>query len=74
MRLLTIQETSELLRLSRSKCYELTASGSLPSLKIGGSVRVMEADLLAYLESCRQAKPERKPRMAIPRLKHLKLS
>ena len=74
MNVLTINEVAAALKLSRSKVYELVSVGKLASLKIDGAVRVLETDLLSYLESCRQMKTPQKPRRRIPRLKHLKLS
>jgi excisionase family DNA binding protein len=37
---LTVEETSDSLRLSRSKVYELIATCDLPSIKVGRSRRV----------------------------------
>jgi excisionase family DNA binding protein len=34
------QEAGDALGVSRSKAYELIASGAIPSVRIGGSVRV----------------------------------
>ncbi len=38
--LLRPAETAEAIGVSRSKAYELIASGTIPSIKLGGSVRV----------------------------------
>ncbi|HUY28578.1 MAG TPA: helix-turn-helix domain-containing protein [Candidatus Binataceae bacterium] len=38
-------EAASMLRISRSKVYELIASGAIPSRRIGGSVRVPLAAL-----------------------------
>jgi excisionase family DNA binding protein len=38
--LLRPAEASEMLGVSRAKCYELIASGQIPSVKLGGCVRV----------------------------------
>jgi excisionase family DNA binding protein len=35
-----VSEAAHLLRISRAKCYELVALGSIPSVKIGNSLRV----------------------------------
>ena len=43
--LLRVGEVQEALNLSRSKTYELIASGELPAIRIGRCVRV-PADLL----------------------------
>lgn len=43
-------EAAEAIGVGRSKVYELIASGELPSVKIGGSVRVPVAGLRAWVE------------------------
>lgn len=35
-----ITEAAEILGVSRSKAYELVASGEIPSVRLGGTVRV----------------------------------
>ena len=43
-------EAAEAIGIGRSKVYELLASGDLPSIRIGGSVRVPVAALHAWIE------------------------
>ena len=43
-------EAAEAIGIGRSKVYELLASGDLPSIRIGGSVRVPVAALQAWIE------------------------
>ena len=43
-------EAAEAIGIGRSKVYELLASGELPSIRIGGSVRVPVAALHAWIE------------------------
>ena len=43
-------EAAEAIGIGRSKVYELLASGELPSIRIGGSVRVPVAALQAWIE------------------------
>ena len=74
MNVLTVKQVASLLKLSKSKVYELVSQGKLTSLRIDGAVRVLESDLLAFLEASRQHKEPKRPRPAIPRLKHLRLS
>ncbi len=38
--LLRVPEVAEMLSISRSKAYEMIKRGALPSVNIGGSVRV----------------------------------
>ncbi len=48
--LLTIDETADLLRLSRSQIYALAQDGRLPAIRIGRSVRVPRRRLLEWLD------------------------
>lgn len=43
-------EATEAIGIGRSKVYELLASGELPSIRIGGSVRVPVDALRAWIE------------------------
>jgi excisionase family DNA binding protein len=47
--LLTVGEAAELLRLAKPTVYRLIAEGALPSLKVGGSIRIDRAELLDAL-------------------------
>ncbi len=38
--LLTVAEVADVLRLSRATVYRMVASGALPALKLGRSVRI----------------------------------
>ena len=49
--LLKVPDICERLKLSRSIVYELIASGELPSVAIGRSRRVREADLDAWVQA-----------------------
>ena len=56
------QEVAETLGLGRSKTYELLASGTLPSVRIGGSLRVPASALRAWAEQQGDhPEPEDKP-------------
>ena len=48
--LLRVEEVAQLLGLSRSKVYEMTASGELPVMKIGTAVRVPKKALEERVE------------------------
>jgi len=48
--LLRPAEAAELLSISRSKTYELIATGVLPSVRVGGSVRVPVVQLRAWID------------------------
>jgi excisionase family DNA binding protein len=43
-------EAAEAIGIGRSKIYELLASGDLPSIRVGGSVRVPIDALRAWIE------------------------
>ena len=47
--LLRPAEAAEVIGVGRSKCYELLASGELPSIRIGNSVRVPVDALRAWI-------------------------
>lgn len=48
--LLTPEEAARVLRIGRSKLYQLLADKELTSIKIGRSRRVRPADIDAYIE------------------------
>jgi len=47
--LLSIEQVAQRLGLSRSKTYELAASGDLPTVRVGGVLRVRRATLEAWV-------------------------
>lgn len=47
--LLTVEEAAEELRIGRTRMYALIATGEVPSVKVGGSRRVLYDELAAYL-------------------------
>ena len=47
--LLRVDETARRLSLARSTVYQLVASGALPSVRFGRSVRIPLADLEAWV-------------------------
>jgi len=49
-------KAAEALDVSRSKLYEMIASGELPSIKVGGSVRVSVDGLRAWVDGKRAEK------------------
>lgn len=49
--LFTVREAAECLSLSRSKVYELIASGALPSVRVGGARRITAKQLHNYVAS-----------------------
>ena len=64
MKLLTVDQVAKMLSCATSTAYELVSQGDIPGYKIGprkGGIRVDEADVRAYLESCRIGKKEPRP-------------
>lgn len=57
MRLLTIPEVSELLRIPRQRAYEVARLGLLPTVKIGRQVRVDEDKLRKWVDGGGQPLP-----------------
>ena len=47
--LLTAEEAAQTLRIGRSKVYELMRTGSIRSIKIGGSRRISAAALAEFV-------------------------
>jgi excisionase family DNA binding protein len=50
---LKVPEVAEVLRIARSRAYELVADGEIPAIKIGRSVRVSRKELDRWLEDHR---------------------
>jgi excisionase family DNA binding protein len=51
---LKVPEVAEVLRIARSRAYELVGEGEIPSVRIGRSVRVSRRELDRWLEEQRQ--------------------
>jgi len=49
--LLTPAEVSDALSIGRTKTYRLLTTGELPSIRIGGAIRVSVASLHAWIEN-----------------------
>ena len=71
MTLLTVEDLSRMLKLSRSKIYDLKEK--IGYLKVGGSVRFAEEDVLRYLDGCRVEGNGKRRRARVGRLKHLEV-
>ena len=55
LRLLSVEEISEMLGMGRSWIYQQIRSGEMPSVQLGGSIKVKREDLQAYIENRRRA-------------------
>ena len=44
-------EAAEAIGISRSRCYELIARGELPSVKVGGCIRIPVTALKEWISS-----------------------
>lgn len=53
LKLLTIAEVAGVLRVTPQWAYYLARSGNLPCVRIGRRIRVLEADLTAWLQGRR---------------------
>ena len=76
MKLMTVAEVAELLRLGESTVYALLDQGKIAGFRIGprsGGIRISEDDVWRYLESCRVGPKEQTPKAPSRRLKHIKL-
>ncbi len=51
VQLLTVVDAAQHLCISRSKIYELLASGELPSVRIGRNRRITMSDLAEFVEN-----------------------
>jgi excisionase family DNA binding protein len=47
---LKVPEVAQILRIGRSRAYELVANGTIPAVKIGRSLRVSRKELERWLE------------------------
>ncbi len=54
LQLLSVSEVGELLGMGRSWVYQQIKSGELPSVQLGGSVKVRREDLEEYIQSNRR--------------------
>ncbi|MGH9045102.1 MAG: helix-turn-helix domain-containing protein [Acidimicrobiales bacterium] len=50
-RLLTVTEVAEMLRVSKMTVYRLVSAGTLPSLRVGRSVRIRAEAVDAYFSA-----------------------
>jgi len=56
---LKVPEVAQVLRIARSRAYELVAEGEIPSVRIGRSVRVNRGELERWLEGRRHPEVRR---------------
>jgi excisionase family DNA binding protein len=55
--LLTMREAADLLRVSMTTAYRLAHTGELPTVAVGGQLRVPAAELMARLAAKRVSAP-----------------
>src|ERR671932_1248989 len=60
LRLLSIPEVSEVLGMGRSWVYQQIRSGEMPSIQLGGSVKVKREDLQEYIQRHRRSNSNEK--------------
>jgi excisionase family DNA binding protein len=56
-KIFTIPEVAEYLKLSKSKVYRMVQMGMIPHIRIGRNVRIMESDLMKWLEKSQAVSP-----------------
>ena len=54
LQLLSVSEVGELLGMGRSWVYNQIKSGEMPSVQLGGSVKVRREDLEEYIQNPRR--------------------
>ena len=47
----TVPEVAEHLKLSKSKVYAMVKAGKIPCIRIGRNVRILESDLVEWIEA-----------------------
>ena len=55
LRLLSIQEVGEVLGMGRSWVYQQVRSGRMPSVQLGGNIKVRREDLEEYIQKYRRS-------------------
>jgi len=76
---MTVAEAAKRIGISASKLYQLAAARAISHYRVGGKIVFSEADVDAYLESCRVVSIGTAGRAIAfapacrPRLKHLNL-
>lgn len=73
MKFLTVEQVAEIIQKSPSWVYEALADGVIVGHRIGGSLRVAEADLRDYLDGCGEDRGGRKRKVPRPKLKHIRI-
>lgn len=48
---LTVKEVAELLSVNERTVYRLVQRGDLPAFKVGGAWRLLQADVVAWIET-----------------------
>ena len=51
--ILTIPTVAKMLHISKAKIYILIRRKEIPHIKIGRNVRIMESDLIKWLQKCK---------------------
>ena len=46
----TVPEVAEYLKICKSKLYSMIRKGEFPHIRIGKNVRILESDLIDYIE------------------------
>ena len=58
MRILTVKEVADLLKIKASTVYAWAEQRKIPSYKLNGSLRFHKEDIVEWLEACKQPTEE----------------
>ncbi|MDR0905949.1 MAG: helix-turn-helix domain-containing protein [Oscillospiraceae bacterium] len=51
----TVEELAEMLKIGRNTAYELVRANIIKSVRVGRSIRIAKAAVIAYLTECEDA-------------------
>jgi excisionase family DNA binding protein len=51
----TVEELAEMLKIGRNTAYELVRANIIKSVRVGRSIRIAKAAVIAYLTACEDA-------------------
>lgn len=54
MKILTVKDVSNLLKIKISTVYAWAEQGKIPCHKMNGTLRFIEQDIIAWMDSCKQ--------------------
>lgn len=55
MNILTVKDVSKLLKIKTSTVYAWAEQGRIPCRKMNGSLRFLEHEIMAWMDSCKRS-------------------